>query len=262
MNCKTSVSDWQESISALADDKFFGIIRMYLGEIKTPYNKQRLIEQLAGFIKNEENSNNLVNLLDEFDIKVITAICHIYNPTKQNISDFFTGDYTMAELYTELSNLVQRLILFTKKDPYSQKEFYYVNPLLWEKIEPYIGIQKILVEPELAKPNTKDVFSINPNFITAIANILSVSIKILIHDTYFFWFIHMISFYYLICIKVVIIYYRSKFYSWQYPGWSLTRIWIIIYKVYQITFISSYSELFTFHFLTDISIPSIKTYYC
>ena len=114
MNCKTSVSDWQESISALADDKFFGIIRMYLGEIKTPYNKQRLIEQLAGFIKNEENSNNLVNLLDEFDIKVITAICHIYNPTKQNISDFFTGDYTMAELYTELSNLVQRLILFTK----------------------------------------------------------------------------------------------------------------------------------------------------
>lgn len=174
MNCKTSVSDWQESISALADDKFFGIIRMYLGEIKTPYNKQRLIEQLAGFIKNEENSNNLVNLLDEFDIKVITAICHIYNPTKQNISDFFTGDYTMAELYTELSNLVQRLILFTKKDPYSQKEFYYVNPLLWEKIEPYIGIQKILVEPELAKPNTKDVFSINPNFITAFISYLNI----------------------------------------------------------------------------------------
>lgn len=174
MNCKSTINDWQESISSLADDKFFDIIRMYLGEIKTPYNKQRLIEQLAGFIKDEKNSENLISLLDEFDVRVLTAICYIHNPTKQNLSDFFTGDYTMAELYTELSNLVQRLILFIKKDPYSGRELYYVNPFLWEKIEPYLGIQNILKEGELSKKNTKDVFSINPGFLAAFISYMNI----------------------------------------------------------------------------------------
>ena len=46
---------WQEAISSLPDKQFFNTMRLYLGEIKTPYNKQRLTQQLAAFIKREEN---------------------------------------------------------------------------------------------------------------------------------------------------------------------------------------------------------------
>ena len=53
---KVSPQCWADSVSSLADSKFFDIMRLYLGEIETPYNKQRLIEQLAGFIKNPVNS--------------------------------------------------------------------------------------------------------------------------------------------------------------------------------------------------------------
>ena len=49
------IAAWEQSISSLSDSRFFDIMRLYLGEIETPYNKQRLIEQLAGFIKNPVN---------------------------------------------------------------------------------------------------------------------------------------------------------------------------------------------------------------
>lgn len=175
MNCKCTIQDWQESISYLEDDKFFNLIRMYLGEIKTPYNKQRLIEQLASYIKNEKNTNTLIDLLDEFDIKVLSAISFINNPTRQILADFFAGDYTMAELYAELSSLNQRLVVFTKKDSYSDKQYYYINPLLWDNIKDYIGIQNILQEPVLSSLSLEDVFSINPNFICALLSFINTN---------------------------------------------------------------------------------------
>ena len=55
MTYPSLVEDWTESISSLPDSRFFEIMRLYLGEIETPYNKQRLIESLAGFIKNQKN---------------------------------------------------------------------------------------------------------------------------------------------------------------------------------------------------------------
>ena len=49
----SDISRWQEAIASLPDKQFFNTMRLYLGEIKTPYNKQRLTEQLASFIRRE-----------------------------------------------------------------------------------------------------------------------------------------------------------------------------------------------------------------
>ena len=57
------IIDWRESIALLPDNHFFEIIRMYLGEIKTPFNKQKLIEALGAFLRHEENRRTLVSLL-------------------------------------------------------------------------------------------------------------------------------------------------------------------------------------------------------
>ena len=80
---KASPQLWADCISSLSDSKFFDMMRLYLGEIETPYNKQRLIEQLAGFIRKEENLTSILTLLDVFDIKVLTAISLIPNATQE-----------------------------------------------------------------------------------------------------------------------------------------------------------------------------------
>ena len=77
---------WEQSISSLSDSKFFEIVRLYLGEVETPYNKQRLIEQLAGFLKNESNSKSIISLLDEFDVEILTALWFIPNASKKSFS--------------------------------------------------------------------------------------------------------------------------------------------------------------------------------
>ena len=73
---RPTVSEWQESILSLDDSQFFDLMRLYIGEVKTPYNKQRLTEQLASFIHNQDNQNHIINLLDSFDMYFICNLLH------------------------------------------------------------------------------------------------------------------------------------------------------------------------------------------
>ena len=51
---------WRENLALMPDSHFFELIRMYLGEVKTPYNKHKLIEELSSFLRKAENQQNLV----------------------------------------------------------------------------------------------------------------------------------------------------------------------------------------------------------
>lgn len=41
------IIDWRKYMTTIDDTDFFDIIRMYLGEVSTPYNKQDLVEKLS-----------------------------------------------------------------------------------------------------------------------------------------------------------------------------------------------------------------------
>lgn len=170
-----SIAEWQETFSALPDDKFFEIIRLYLGEVKTPYNKQRLIEQLAGFIRNENNMANMFSLLDTFDIKILTAIHFIPNATLNMLVDFFAGDYSIGEIYAEISNLTLRLFIYSDGDKYSDKKYLHINPLVWDKLEPYIRINNILTEEQIVSYSMDDVFYLSPNFLLAFISFINMN---------------------------------------------------------------------------------------
>ena len=163
----TTVEVWKECISSLSDSKFFELMRLYLGEIETPYNKQRLIEQLAGFIKNPANSDSMIALLDEYDIKLLTAIAFVPNATQDTLVQFCTAEYTMADIFSGLSNLTARLFVFEQKDAYSAKKYLRINPIIWEKLEPYIKLSNIISPAELVKTNIDDTFSISPDLLAA-----------------------------------------------------------------------------------------------
>ena len=162
-----TISLWQEAICSMPDKQFFSTMRLYLGEIKTPYNKQRLTEQLASFLKNQKVTENLLSLLDANDIKLLTAISLIPGANQETLIDFFSGTFTMTEVYSELINLEERLIIFKTPAPMGQKEEIKINPLLAEALRPYLSSQILFPKHEIAFHNIEDLFTISPDFLAA-----------------------------------------------------------------------------------------------
>jgi len=167
-----TIDNWQEYISSLQDKQFFSIMRLYLGEIKTPYNKQRLISQLASFIRNEENSAAIISLLDDFDLKLLSAINFIPYINQNTLLEFFSNEYEPTKIYTGLMNLTERLIIYTNKD-YS-KDYIYINPLLEDRIKPLLSINRIILPPQIALHADDDYFSLTPNFIISFISYMKI----------------------------------------------------------------------------------------
>lgn len=159
------IENWQESILALPDKIFFNTMRLYLGEIKTPYNKQRLVSQLASFIKNEKNTNAILTLLDETDVKVLTAISKISNVTQEILVDFFKESFSSTEIFSEIINLQERLIIFTKEN--SGKNLLFINPFLKEALKPYLNLSLLLPVSQVQNFSQKDNFVLSPNFLAS-----------------------------------------------------------------------------------------------
>ena len=146
------ILQWRESLTTLADNHFFEIIRMYLGEVKTPYNKQKLIEELSSFLRKDETKKSIVRLLSEDDLKVLSAIYVLPATTQNKLSEFFKNDYSYSVLYEHLMNLEERLLVYRHRHPFTKKTVFSLNPLLAETLKPYIGRAKLLQEPVEIKP--------------------------------------------------------------------------------------------------------------
>ncbi len=161
------IIDWRESIALLPDNHFFEIIRMYLGEIKTPFNKQKLIEELGAFIRREENRKILVSLLSETDLRIITAVKYISNATQEKLFSFFSPAFTFANLYERLLNLEERLILYRKSDKTTGKTVVFLNPHLEEDLEPYTKQSVLLEYPEYARLSYETPSGLTPLLLAA-----------------------------------------------------------------------------------------------
>ncbi|WP_022932958.1 helicase-associated domain-containing protein [Treponema bryantii] len=171
---RSEISRWQEAIASLPDKQFFNTMRLYLGEIKTPYNKQRLTEQLASFIRREENLQSILTLMDSFDVEILTALSLIPKASQETLIQFFSGAYTITELYAEIINLTERLLIYTDKDEISGKEFLAINPLLRDSLNPYLDTKIIFPDFKAASISIDDVFTISPNFLSAFLSYIKV----------------------------------------------------------------------------------------
>ena len=171
---ENNVAGWAESIASLPDKEFFRIMRLYLGEIKTPYNKQRLTQQLAAFVKQSQNIKNILTLLDSFDIQILTAISLISNASQDNITEFFKNKYSLAQIYSQIMNLKERLLIYAQKDSYTGKEILLLNPLIIEEIKPYLDVKELFPVESLKKVCTEDSFIISPNFLAAFISYIKI----------------------------------------------------------------------------------------
>ncbi|MGI0529416.1 helicase-associated domain-containing protein [Treponema socranskii] len=164
---------WQASLAMLPDSRFFDMLRAYLGKIKTPYNKQNLIEQLSSFFCREQNRKNLLTLLDDFDEKIITALVLVPEATEEKLICFFSGEYTSSEIAARLSNLTDRLIIYKNESGKDDPQRLYVNPLLEDLLAPRIDIARIIPEAQYASRTEGGSFSISPEFIAAVISYIA-----------------------------------------------------------------------------------------
>jgi len=174
LKSENEIAQWQEAMASLPEKQFFNTMRLYLGEIKTPYNKQRLIEQLASFIHNTENTRSILTLMDSFDVELLTAISLIPQVTQESLIDFFSESYAVTELYAEVLSLTERLLIYKVRDVYSSKEFLYLNPFLKNELLPYLSIKALFPDFEIYQYSTDDEFILSPNLLTAFITILKV----------------------------------------------------------------------------------------
>lgn len=169
------LTSWKEYMSSLREDKFFYIMRLYFGEIKTPYNKLRLIEQLASFVRNGDNMKNLISLLDENDIKILTIISLMPSVTAENFCSFLEDDMSRGEVLMRLENLQTRLLIYTEKAPYQEKVSFKITPMVFDEIQPYLDPESILPSAEPVHIFLDSGFVLSPNFLGAFVSYLNIT---------------------------------------------------------------------------------------
>ncbi|MDR2094887.1 MAG: helicase-associated domain-containing protein [Treponema sp.] len=145
-----SADEWKSSLMLLPDNAFFDLMRSVFGNVKTPFNKQRLLDDLAAFLCREDIRRNLAAYISAGDAKLIAAVAALHEPVPEDIESFFAGEYTFAELHAMLLNLEERFILYRiRRDGVRHLA---LNPLLEPILEPYITDRRVLFPSSPALP--------------------------------------------------------------------------------------------------------------
>ena len=158
---------WRENFATLPDNHFFELIRMYLGEIHTPFNKSKLVEELGAFLRKEENRKTIVSLLSESDIQIIAAVWYIPNATQEKVAAFFAGSYNFAAIYEHLLNLEERLILYRHGDKQTGKTIISVNPMLEDVLQPFLTPSALFPPAVCQEPNSQQPQPVSPELLAA-----------------------------------------------------------------------------------------------
>lgn len=163
------VVQWRECLTRLPDNLFFELIRMYLGEIKTPYNKQNLIERLGAFLHKEQVQHNILLLLSPVDCQLLSAIFYLEHPTHSLLSRFFADTFSSSQLRESLMNLEERLLVFRNTSNLLPKEepAFCLNPILEQVLQQRIHPSLLLPLPQnfQNQVETKPLPQLSPNLL-------------------------------------------------------------------------------------------------
>ncbi|MCR5217825.1 hypothetical protein [Treponema sp.] len=130
-----NIMEWQDALTSYSDDYFFEIVRIYLGAVRTPFNKQNIVKQIANVLRQEESKKILLSYLTEEDVKILTAIKIIPDCTAKKLYLFFNSE----SVYEKLANLEDRLIVYHIKSSRDESVLLKINPMIKDEIEPYLG---------------------------------------------------------------------------------------------------------------------------
>ncbi|MDR2542464.1 MAG: hypothetical protein LBC80_03325 [Treponema sp.] len=105
-------SFWKSSVMTMPDKSFFELMRSIFGKIKTPFNKQQLVDNLEKFLLREDIQKTITAYIDKDDAKIIAAIPLFDEPSPEQLGSFFSDEYGYAWLHDIIVNLEERFILY------------------------------------------------------------------------------------------------------------------------------------------------------
>jgi hypothetical protein len=144
-----SVERWKRAFVTLSDSAFFDIVRNYLGDIKTPFNKHALVTSLEAFLRNAETRKRIVALVTEEDARILSALDFLGTAKLAVLTDLFQGDIPYLELHRRLLNLEDRLLVYTERG--ADGDYILINPFLEENLRDSV-IGADIVFPSIPGP--------------------------------------------------------------------------------------------------------------
>jgi len=129
------VDFWKSAILSAPENSFFELLRSVFGKIKTPFNKQQLLIDLEKFLLREDIQKAIASYIDENDAKVIAAISLLGEPAPAQLENFFSGEFSYAQLLDIIVNLEERFILYRFIE--DKKSSLALNPVLKTVLLPF-----------------------------------------------------------------------------------------------------------------------------
>ncbi|MDX9801077.1 MAG: hypothetical protein RBT69_07065 [Spirochaetia bacterium] len=141
------IEKWKKIIISLHEQIFFDLMRNYLGDVKTPFNKHTLIDELIVFFSKEKNVEKIVSLIDKNDASVLAALS-ILGPVRiKNLYQFFSDKKNYYDFCLHLQNLEERMLICTDESS-SEYPHLVISPILSDILE-----EKI-INPEIIIPSS------------------------------------------------------------------------------------------------------------
>ncbi|MCL2185476.1 MAG: hypothetical protein FWB86_06455 [Treponema sp.] len=133
------VSFWKSACISMPDNSFFELLRSVFGKIKTPFNKQQLLNDLEHFLLREDIQKTISAYIDENDSKIITAVALFGEPSPGQLENFFSNDFSNAELQDLIVNMEERFLIYRfiedKSNPVCNR--LALNPVLKTVLFPF-----------------------------------------------------------------------------------------------------------------------------
>ena len=132
MGEEIEVERWRRTLLTSPDEQFFQIMRIYLGDIKTPFNKHDLIRSLTALLRNPETIDRIVSLIDSADARILTGITMLDEPTMSRLYALFEDSIGYLALHYHVLNLEERMLVY--RDDSDERMRIRVHPLLAEQL--------------------------------------------------------------------------------------------------------------------------------
>ncbi|MCL2374483.1 MAG: hypothetical protein FWC65_04500, partial [Treponema sp.] len=130
-----SVDFWRSALMTLPDNGFFELLRSVFGNIKTPFNKQRLMDDLFNLLSRDNIRKTVSAYIDDQDHKIIAAVALLSEPVSSDLESFFAGEFSRSELHAIVLNLEERLIIYRFR---AEGVLHLaLNPVLEKILEPF-----------------------------------------------------------------------------------------------------------------------------
>ena len=96
----------------LPDNAFFELLRTVFGKIKTPFNKQILMNDLEKFLLRDDIKKNIASYINHSDALIIAAVAALNEPVPDDLETFFAGELNYTALHDLIVNLEERFIIY------------------------------------------------------------------------------------------------------------------------------------------------------